>query len=318
MSWKAFELVAQRLAPDTTPPPVLLDVQPLHGGISAQMVALEIAMPNGETRKVIVRRPGANAIQRNPHAAASEYAILQATMRLGVKAQRPLLLDTSGEIFPEPYLVIEYIEGRADYRPADVQRTVQQMSSQLVRLHSVDGADPALALLPRQRARLDAWVMARPAQVDDSLDEGRIRHALRKVWPLPAPQPLALVHGDFWPGNLLWQAGELVAVIDWEDAEVGNPLMDFAISRLDILWILGAQAMQSFSDTYRQLSPLDAADFNFLPYWDLLAALRPASRIAEWAAGWAALGRDDITETTLRDGHRRFVEQAFAQITHLH
>jgi aminoglycoside phosphotransferase (APT) family kinase protein len=293
---------------------VLVDAQPLHGGISAQMVALEIAMPEGETRKVIVRRPGARAIQRNPHAAANEYAILQAVMRLGVKAQRPLLLDTSGEIFPEPYLVIDYIEGSADYRPADVPRTVRQMAAQLVRLHSVDGDDSALASLPRQHPRLDAWVTARPAQVDDSLDEGRIRQALQQAWPLPAPSKVALVHGDFWPGNLLWQAGELVAVIDWEDAEVGNPLMDFAISRLDILWIFGAQAMQTFSDTYRERSPLNTADFDALPYWDLLAALRPASRIAEWAAGWAALGRDDITESTMRDGHRRFVEQAFARI----
>jgi aminoglycoside phosphotransferase (APT) family kinase protein len=120
----------------------------------------------------------------------------------------------------------------------------------------------------------------------------------------------ALLHGDFWPGNLLWKDGKLVAVIDWEDAEVGNPLADFAISRLDILWIFGLDALHAFTERYQSLVTLD---FSQLAYWDLFAALRPASRIAAWAAGWPQLGRSDITEATMRAGHRWFVNQAFGQ-----
>jgi aminoglycoside phosphotransferase (APT) family kinase protein len=36
------------------------------------------------------------------------------------------------------------------------------------------------------------------------------------------------VHGDFHYGNLLYREGRVVAVIDWEIAEIGQPLMDLA------------------------------------------------------------------------------------------
>jgi aminoglycoside phosphotransferase (APT) family kinase protein len=147
--------------------------------------------------------------------------------------------------------------------------------------------------------------------LDHTLDEGRIRATLEAVWPLPARHVLALLHGDFWPGNLLWREGRLVAVVDWEDAEIGEPLMDVAISRLDLLWVLGVKAMHAFTRRYQTLAALDFGD---LPYWDLCAALRPASRLAEWAAGWPALGRSDIDEAYMRARHHWFVEQAYTQL----
>ena len=33
--------------------------------------------------------------------------------------------------------------------------------------------------------------------------------------PVQVNRPV-LLHGDFWPGNILWRDGRLVAVIDWE------------------------------------------------------------------------------------------------------
>jgi aminoglycoside phosphotransferase (APT) family kinase protein len=165
--------------------------------------------------------------------------------------------------------------------------------------------------LPQQSSRLARRLAQRPATLDDSLQEGRIRQTLEAVWPLPAQAQPALLHGDFWPGNLLWQGGKLAAVIDWEDAEAGNPLADVASTRLDLLWLFGMEAMQTFTRTYEALT---AFDFTTLPYWDLVAALRPAGRLAVWAEGWPALGRSDISEATLRAGHRIFVEQACEKI----
>ena len=41
--------------------------------------------------------------------------------------------------------------------------------------------------------------------------------------------PATLVHGDFWPGNVLVDGGEVTGVVDWERAETaGNPVRDLA------------------------------------------------------------------------------------------
>src|SRR3712207_6867152 len=57
---------------------------------------------------------------------------------------------------------------------------------------------------------------------------------------------------------------------------------------LPIFWAFGMDAMHAFTARYREAT---AVDTRLLPYWDLYAALRPVHDIAEWAAGWSALGR---------------------------
>jgi aminoglycoside phosphotransferase (APT) family kinase protein len=118
-----------------------------------------------------------------------------------------------------------------------------------------------------------------PARLDEALSEGRIREVLEPVWPLPQRNKPALLHGDFWPGNTLWKHGRLLAIIDWEDAALGDPLADVANARLEVLWAFGLEAMNGFTGCYKTLMP--ALDFGDLPYWDLGAALRPA-RAGDW------------------------------------
>jgi prepilin-type processing-associated H-X9-DG protein len=144
----------------------------------------------------------------------------------------------------------------------------------------------------------------RPVRLDDSLSEGHIRDALEAIW-LPAQHnPSVLLHGDYWPGNTLWCDGHLVAVIDWENAAIGDPLADLANGRLEILWAFGEEAMQHFTNQYVLLAAVDCTN---LPHWDLYAALRPASRLDTW-------GLDEATEQRMRRWHEVFVTQALEQL----
>src|SRR5215207_3767771 len=101
-----FKQLVQKIAPQSR----LLRTWQLKGGISAEMTALEIERPDGQTSRMIVRRPGAATLKRNPQAAKDEFQLLQLTQSLGLATQTPYYLDRSGKIFSTPYLVIEYIE----------------------------------------------------------------------------------------------------------------------------------------------------------------------------------------------------------------
>ena len=57
---------------------------------------------------------------------------------------------------------------------------------------------------------------------------GHDRIARLRRLPSPEPEPPVLVHGDFNPTNLLAENGEITAVLDWEFAMSGPPLLDLA------------------------------------------------------------------------------------------
>ena len=276
----------------------------LKGGVSAQVTALEIARPDGQITKLIVRQHGTVDRAHNPNIAVDEFKLLQILQAAGVAAPKPYFVDPTGAILDSPCIVIEYIEGAPEFAPANVADLIMQMANQLAQIHSLDGSNPELAFLAPIDRRYNQLLANRPATLDAAFDEARIRDTLAAVWPLPQHNRVALLHGDFWPGNLLWQAGRLVAAIDWEDAALGDPLADLANTRLEIMWAFGGDAMQEFTRRYQSLAALDLAQ---LPYWDLCAALRPIPKIAEWT--------DDATaQQSMRAGLKSFIEQAFAQL----
>ncbi len=297
----AFVRLARKVAPDS----ILLRAWTLHGGISARVTALELQHADGQTQKLIVRQHGAADLARNPQVAADEFALLRIVHDAGVLAPAPYYLDQAGELFGTPLVVLEYIEGETVFALADAPDLLPQFARHLAAIHRIDCASHDLSFLPDQAAHWGNIISTRPARLDDSLSEGRIRTALEATWPWTQRNTSSLLHGDYWPGNILWRDGQLVGIVDWEDAAIGDPLADIAISRLDLLWAFGADAMQRFTREYAVVAPID---FTNLAYWDLCAALRPAGRLGDWAS-------DEAAEARMRERHGLFVAQAMEQLS---
>lgn len=295
-----FAQIVQKIDPQSK----LLRAWELKGGVSAQVIALEIERPDGQTQKMIVRRHGAVDLQQNPHIAADEFKLLQITRSAGLATPAPYYVDQSEDISPTPYVVIEYIEGKTEFALDYVADFIPQLATHLAQIHAVDCSNLDLSFLPKQEQRYARKISQRPPKLDESIDEGRIRDVLESAGRLSQHNTTVLLHGDFWPGNLLWKDGRLVAVIDWEDAALGDPLADVANTRLEILWAFGIDAMHGFTQHYQSITTID---FTNLPIWDLFAALRPAFKIAEWAG-------DDVAEQRMRERHRLFVVQAFEKL----
>ncbi len=62
---------------------------------------------------------------------------------------------------------------------------------------------------------------------ESHVDVAAVRRLAAAARELPAPPgPLAVVHGDLLPGNLLVRGGRLAAVIDWGSAAMADPAQD--------------------------------------------------------------------------------------------
>jgi aminoglycoside phosphotransferase (APT) family kinase protein len=296
-----FKRVVQRIDPQNR----LIRTRELRGGVSARVTLLEMERPDGRREKMVLRQHGEADLRRNPRIAADEFRLLQILQSAGLPAPAPYAPDSSGDISSEPCLVMEFIEGKTEETPSDLTDYLHQLALQLSRIHQVDASRFDLSFLPKQGAFVDEILRNRPSSLKESWNEERIRDTLERAWPWLQVNPDVLLHGDYWPGNLLWKEGRLVAVIDWEDAAIGDPLADVANARLEILWAFGMEAMHRFTDRYQSMMP--SVDFTNLPYWDLYAALRPVSAISGW-------GLDPLRKRNMRERHQGFVAQALEKL----
>lgn len=81
-----FEQIVQKIAPKSK----LIHAWPLAGGMSAEMTALEVVMPDGLRQKRVVRRFGEGEPGRV--AAAKEFRLLQITHTAGLSTPIPYYL----------------------------------------------------------------------------------------------------------------------------------------------------------------------------------------------------------------------------------
>ncbi|MGO8961860.1 MAG: phosphotransferase family protein [Streptosporangiaceae bacterium] len=277
----------------------------LAGGVSAQVTAVAATTPDGEPRNLVVRRYSAADLSFNPHVASTEYQLLALLHEAGLPVPRPYLADDSCAILPAPCLVLEFIDGDPPAWPTALPDFTGQLAAALADLHKAGIAQSAAGWLPDGRTvsseRLGTW----PALLDESISELAVRVALTGNWPPPQVNQPVVLHGDYWPGNTLWRHGRLLAVIDWEDAAVGDPLADLGNARLEILMHYGQAATDAFTRQYRTMRP--DVDLGALPYWDLYAALRPTGQMDRWGLPEAQLEQ-------FRAAHRMLVADALVRL----
>lgn len=288
-----FAAVAQKVVPGGR----LQRSWPLEGGVSASMQALEISDPGGSLQCVVVRQPGGKDCKAlDAGAAATELALLETLGGLGLPVPKPCLLDESGAVLPAPYFVMEHIDGTTSVSDAALPGAMRQMAHFLGRLHALDLAELDLPTLPVLEDPREGALHYLPRGASTA----RLREVLEsRTTPLPKNAP-SLLHGDFWPGNVLWNDGGIAAVVDWEDASTGDPVSDLAASRAEILCEHGEAAMDSFTEHYLACRDVDLSE---LALWEVYVSAAAIAMMSEW-------GLDPEVEAARRRRTSAFLERA--------
>jgi aminoglycoside phosphotransferase (APT) family kinase protein len=274
MAEKASSEFAAVLAARLVPGGRVGAVRRLTGGVSADVQALDVVAADGQGRSLVVRRHRAVAGKSPPAGAARiEFELLRWIHRAGLPVPEPLLVDDSGSLVAEPFVVMSFVAGTTEISASGVDRAIDIMAATLARLHGLptDG-------LPRLPARIDP-VPELVTFLPEGAEWSDLRAWLEQVQSSAFDGSPSLLHGDFWPGNLLWRDGELVAILDWEDAGIGDPLSDVACSRLELGYKLGTAGTERFTAAYGRARPVDAGR---LALWDVYVAAAALKYMGDW------------------------------------
>jgi aminoglycoside phosphotransferase (APT) family kinase protein len=287
----------------------LVTSRPLTGGVSSEVTAVDAVRPGGQAERLVVRLYGPANLASDPHSAGHEHRLLTLLQSAGLQVPRPLYFDESCSILPVPCLVTEFVDGTIITEPAQLTPPLAAFAGQLAAaLASLHTAGVTLTDAPHLtdiRDRATRRLGTRPACPDAALGEEAIRATLAAIWPPPQLNHPVVVHGDYWPGNALWQHGQLACIVDWEDAAVGDPLADVGNGRMELCMAFGWAAAAEFTAAYQALLP--GLDYWALPHWDRYAALRHAGRMDEW-------GLSDARRARLEAGHREFSAVTLGQL----
>lgn len=210
----------------------------VKGGGSCEIWGIE---RGGE--RLVLRRAPLRASSSTAHDVLREFRILDAIRDQDVRIARPLVACDDPAVAGTPFYLMEHVDGvpirqtlPAAYAdsPEDQARALTEHVDALAEIHRVDWRACGLESIGKPAGYLARQVPRWLAQLESY--HGRALPLVESIadWleaNRPPEQPPALVHGDYKLDNVLFsetRPARALAVVDWEMASIGDPLVDLA------------------------------------------------------------------------------------------
>lgn len=194
---------------------------------------------HGGRQELVLRRAPLGEVARGGHDMEREYRVLSRLWRRFPEAPRAYHYCADPTILGKPFFVMERRRGHVvrdawphalATNPQARRAAAQNLVDGLARLHQVDPAAVGLGDLGRPTGFVSRQVAGW---------QGRWEAAATRAVPamgaatqmlaaaVPTPQAAVILHNDYKLDNtMLDDAGNLVAVFDWDMATRGDPLVD--------------------------------------------------------------------------------------------
>ena len=222
----------------------------IHGGASRETYRIKLktegALGQQEHRLILRRDPIGSLIETDRE---NEFLAYRAFHGSGVPVPEAYFLEADESVLDRPFFVMEEITGGAAASPfaenpygANRDKVGQQFWSILGQIHSRPVSEELRSAMdvPEPDKCWERELKHWEGVIDgDELEPHPIaRAAIRKLRrdPPPPAERICVVHGDYRTGNFLVdEPGNIIAVLDWEMAHLGDPYEDLGWAT-DPLW----------------------------------------------------------------------------------
>ncbi len=100
---------------------------------------VEVEAADRSRRRFVVRRARG---ERSSIPLSTEFDILATVWAAGLPVPEPLLLDESGTVSEQPYMVLDYVDGSPRVSAGDGLEVASRLADILVSIHELDGTVP--------------------------------------------------------------------------------------------------------------------------------------------------------------------------------
>ncbi len=283
----------------------ILDFLAVSGGMSKQTFRFKLQHGNGAVEQLIVRKaPPVPFLDVSCFYLHREFDFVRCLFQQGYPVPEPLWLARSFPGVGGDFYVMRQITGENSgglFSTVDIPETILlEMAEALARLHRI----PLEAFHPFIEKHGNLEILRENAgestrryllnlitswrQVTRGTDCGEV---FILTWALANVPPNAgrvvPLHGDFTPHNCLWRDEHLVAVLDWECGDFGDPAIDLAYVKSHIASRMSWEKFVSHYETHLGRT----VDTSRLAYYSVLLDIR------SWVSCNVVSGRIDARQT---------------------
>lgn len=246
-------------------------------------------------REFVLRRPPFGKKAKSAHDMSREYRILKALKPVYKYCPEPFIYSEDEAIMGCPFYIMQRIRGiilRRDFpegmnlTPAETRELYRKVLNVQYELHTVDYKQIGLENLGKPdgyvKRQVTGWCERyRAARTPDAPDSEKVMAWLTEHMPPDSKKP-GIIHNDFKLDNIVLDESDtmnIVGVLDWEMATIGDPLMDLGSSLAywiqkddhpDLLAIRmmptdaeGAPTRKELVNLYSELSGIEIGNFDF-------------------------------------------------------
>lgn len=296
-----FTLLLSPIAPDAS----IQAIEPLQLGFSNRSFRMTLSQPGATEDVYIVKQYsdqyehvfGGDALTR----ARLEHGALSFLRSSGIPCPDPIFFDLGGALLGSPVIVTRLLPGAQILaHPANPLWAEQApvVAALLARIHMLACPSALAASMPDTTAQA-TWFLKNgslPEYMRDHPDGAAFWEIIDHQLPVLKPVEGALVHGDYWSGNILWDQGKLSGILDWENVAFGQPGFDVANCRMEMIVDGMDDAAETFLRTYEEVTGKPVANLGLC---ELTVAVQPMWQRAPF-----------LTIAPYQERFRRFVANA--------
>lgn len=282
----------------------IVGTEALHGGISAEMRRLTIGTRDGGTRDLVLRT--FVDVEDAEHWLHRETGALTLLTGTDVPAPGLVAVDPTAAHCEYPSLLMTHLAGRPVLDDEGVETRVPLLARQLVAIHALRPA-----VRPQKYVALTtADTVVTPKGADAAAWAAAI-DVIRKPAP---PYEGRFLHGDFHPGNVLFDAPRpgsaglrgtaglrISGVVDWTATSWGPADLDVAHCSSNLALLHGPAWGLRFAEAYEQAGGVLAATASERLYWQVRDALSFSEEVALVPQPWRKAGRTELTTRAVEE-----------------
>jgi aminoglycoside phosphotransferase (APT) family kinase protein len=243
-------------------------------------------------KEYVLRRPPFGANIKSAHDMGREYKVLSALKPIYGQVPQPVLYCQDESVIGAPFYLMERVEGiiLRNKPPQGMELTPNLMRSiseaavdNLADLHNLDLQSSGLISMGKPEGyvqrQVEGWTKRYYNAETDKID-GMDKTARWMQENQPAESTVAFIHNDYKYDNLVLDPknpSNIIAVLDWEMATVGDPLMDLgtslgywaeandspALKPFNLTWTPGNLTRQEVVERYARRRGMEVPDMLF-------------------------------------------------------